>query len=129
MNPNHLIELSDGEWTIIHAVWELEPCAAPDVQEALQKTKGWSYSTVRTMLDRMAAKGLLSTEKVRHITLYRSKVTRPQAQTSELKQILKKAFNGALTPMVQCLLNSEELTEQELNELNAMIQQRRKQSK
>lgn len=120
------IELSDGEWTIIQAVWEHEPCAAPDIQEALQTTKGWAYSTVRTMMDRMAAKNLLKTEKVRHMTLYRSAITRPQAQRSEILQTLKKAFNGALTPMVQCMLDTQDLSARELGELENLIQQRRK---
>jgi predicted transcriptional regulator len=51
-------ELTEAEWSIIAAVWENEPCAAPTVQEALHKQKKWSYSTVKTMMDRMAAKGL-----------------------------------------------------------------------
>jgi BlaI family transcriptional regulator, penicillinase repressor len=122
------IELSDSEWAIIQAVWEREPCAAPDVQEALAASKGWAYSTVRTMLDRMAAKGLLKTEKIRHMTLYRSAVTRPQVQRGEILQILKKVFNGALTPMVQCMLDTQKLSARELGELEKMIQQRKNQA-
>jgi BlaI family transcriptional regulator, penicillinase repressor len=128
MKPRPSIDLSDGEWVIIQAVWEREPCAAPDIQEALQPSKGWAYSTVRTMMDRMAAKGLLTTEKIRHMTLYRAAVTRPQAQRSELLQTLKRAFDGALTPMVQCMLDTKELNARELAELERLIQQKRKET-
>jgi BlaI family penicillinase repressor len=128
MKPLAPIDLSDGEWAIIQAVWEHEPCAAPDIQEALQSSKGWAYSTVRTMMDRMAAKNLLKTEKVRHMTLYRSAITRPQAQRSEILQTLKKAFNGAFTPMVQCMLDTQDLSASELGELENLIQQQRKQT-
>ncbi len=122
------IELTEAEWTIIRAVWEHEPCAAPTIQEVLTKTRGWAYSTVRTLMDRMAAKGLLKTEKVRHITLFRSAVTRRQAQRSELLYTLKNAFNGALTPMVHGLLESSKLSDQDLLELETLIRDFRKQA-
>lgn len=64
-------ELTEGEWAIISAVWDNEPCAAPTVQEKLAGCKKWTYSTVKTMMDRMAAKGLLRTERIRNLILYR----------------------------------------------------------
>jgi BlaI family penicillinase repressor len=123
--PKRVIELTKSEWIIMKAIWEHEPCAAPDVQESLEKQTRWTYSTVRTLLDRMVVKGLLSGEKVRHMTLYRSAVTREQAQRSEIVQTLKHAFDGALSPMVQCLLKTEKLTEEELSDLEALVRSRR----
>ena len=120
------IELTEAEWTIIKAVWAHEPCAAPTIQEKLFKQTDWTYSTVRTLMDRMVAKGLLTAEKVRHLTLYRSAVTRQQAQRGELLYALKHAFNGALTPMIQCLLESNELSADELAELEALIKARKR---
>ena len=119
-------ELTEAEWAVIKAVWDKEPCTAPDIQQKLEKQTGWTYSTVRTFMDRMVAKGLLSAEKVRNLTLYRSAVTRRQAQRSELLYALKHAFNGALTPMVQCLLDDGDLTGAELAELESLIKARRK---
>lgn len=120
-----LPELTEAEWVIIKAVWDLQPCAAPAVQEALVATQGWTYSTVRTLMDRMVAKGLLTAEKVRHLTLYRAAVTRQQAQLTELRYALKHAFDGALKPMVETLIRSEKLSAAELDELEALIAARR----
>ena len=120
------IELTEAEWTVIKAVWEHEPCAAPAIQEKLFKQTEWTYSTVRTVMDRMVAKGLLTAEKVRNATVYKSGVTRQQAQRGELLYALKHAFNGALTPMVQCLLENNDLTADELAELEALIKARKK---
>ena len=124
-----VIELTRAEWAIIKAVWNNEPCAAPAIQEKLFKQTKWAYSTVRTLMDRMVAKGLLSAEKVGSVTLYRSAVTREQAQRSELLYALKHAFNGALTPMLQCLLEAGELSEAELAEIEGLIKARRKRVK
>src|SRR5688572_6786578 len=129
MKATRPVELTEAEWTIIKVVWAREPCAAPTVQEALAPTRNWSYSTVRTLMDRMAAKGLLTAEKLRNLTLYRSAVTRRQAQHSELLYTLKHAFNGALTPMMQCLIETGKLSARELAELEAMIQQKRKEKR
>lgn len=126
--PKPNIELTEAEWAIIKAVWEHEPCAAPTIQEALARQKEWAYSTVRTLMDRMVAKGLLSAEKVRHLTVYHAAVTRPQAQRGELLYALKHAFNGALTPMVQCLLETGDLSARELGELENLIKEKRKQA-
>ena len=80
-------------------------------------------------MDRMVAKGLLTAEKVRNLTLYRSVVTREQAQRGELFYALKHAFNGALTPMVQCLLNTRDLSADELEKLESLIQAKKKSAK
>ncbi len=122
-------ELTRAEWAIIKAIWEQEPCTAPEVQERLSKRTGWAYSTVRTLMDRMVAKGLLRSEKVRHATLYRSAVTQQEAQRTEALYALKQAFNGALTPMVQCLIDSRNVSEQELAELEALIKAKKKSTK
>ena len=122
-------ELTDGEWAIIGAVWEKEPCAAPTVQEELVARKNWSYSTVKTMMDRMVAKGLLKTERVRNLILYRSAISRRTAQKGEVMRAVKRAFDGALTPMMQFLLDSKKLSKSQLDELEAMIRRKRSQAK
>ncbi|MGD0413345.1 MAG: BlaI/MecI/CopY family transcriptional regulator [Verrucomicrobiota bacterium] len=123
------IELTEGEWAIMRAVWVAEPCAAPTVQESLQSSRNWAHSTVRTLMDRMVAKGLLRSEKIRHMTLYSAAVTRRQAQRGEVLYALKNAFNGALTPMVQCLLETREISADDLAEVERLVRQRRKNSK
>lgn len=123
---NSLPELTESEWTVIKTVWDLEPCAAPSVQERLEPVTGWTYSTVRTLMDRMVAKGLLTASKLRNLTLYRSAVTRQQAQRGELNYALKHAFDGALTPMVETLLTTESVTAAQLDALQSLIDARRR---
>ena len=125
--PN--VELTESEWSVIKAVWETEPCTAPIIQERLLKPTGWTYSTVRTLMDRMVVKGVLKAKKEGKLTIYQSAVTRAQAQSGELFYALKHAFNGALTPMVQCLLDSKNLNAAELAELESLIKAKKKSAK
>ena len=124
--PKQEYELTEAEWAIIRAVWDNEPCAAPTVQETLEAQKNWTYSTVKTMMDRMVAKGLLKTERIRNLIFYRSAITKIQAQRGEIMRAVKRAFNGALTPMMQFLLDNHNLSQKQLNELEALIKKKRK---
>jgi BlaI family penicillinase repressor len=118
-------DITEGEWAILQVVWDSQPCAAPTVQEVLQSEKDWTYSTVKTMMDRMVAKGLLKTEKIRNLILYNAAVTRKEAQHSEIMRTVKRAFDGAFTPMMQFLLDSNNLSEDQLAKLEAMIKSKR----
>ena len=122
-------ELTRAEWQIISAVWANEPCAAPTIQEALEKKKGWSYSTVKTLMDRMVKKSLLKTKRIRNLMLYSLAITRSQAQKAEVTRVLKRAFDGALTPMMQFLIENQQLSEEELQELEDLIKKRRDKEK
>ena len=119
-------DLTEAEWTLIKAVWTSEPCTAPQIQQKVASKTNWTYSTVRTLLDRMTAKGLLTSKKVGKMTFYCSAVTRKDAQRNELLYALKHAFNGSMGPMVQCLLETGDLSADDLSELEALIKSKKK---
>lgn len=121
--------LTDVEWVIMDAVWGNEPCAAGTVQEALEAEYGWAYSTVKTTMDRMVAKGILATKSIRNLQLFSSAITRDDARRVEVRRLLQRAFDGALTPMIQFLVEKEKLSSAELKELREMLNpaKRRKQ--
>jgi BlaI family transcriptional regulator, penicillinase repressor len=118
--------LTGAEWAILKIVWEHEPCAAGTVQEALVATHNWAYSTVKTTMDRMVAKGLLATQAVRNLTLFSARLTRAEAQRGELKRMIQRAFDGALTPLIHFLVEEENLTADEIAELRKLINRRSK---
>ncbi len=121
-------QLTEAEWRIIKAVWKAEPCAAPAIQEALQKRTGWSYSTVKTLMDRMVTKGLLRTKRVRNIILYSAAITKKQAQKGEILRTVKRAFDGALAPMMQFLLENN-VSRKQLDEIEKIIKSKKQKVK
>ncbi len=118
-------ELTEAEWDIIEVVWAREPCAAPTVQEELAARKKWTYSTVKTLMDRMVTKGLLTTERIRNLMLYRSAVSQQDARRGELLRTVKRAFGGAFTPMMQFMVESDALSPEELSHLEMLIRAKR----
>jgi BlaI family penicillinase repressor len=122
-------ELFETEWAILKVVWEKQPVTAPDVQETLAGEKQWAYTTVKTLMDRMAKKGLLSVQKIRNLYLYSAAISKAEAVKFELKRTLKRAFNGAFTPMVQFLVEHEQLSDEEYRYLEQLIQDRKQPGK
>ncbi len=123
VSKRNLAKLTDGEWDIMKVIWREEPCAAATVKEILEASKGWSYSTVKTMMDRMASKGLLTTKRIRNLILYRSCISPAEAQDRELTHTVQHAFNGTFAPMIQFLFENEKLSQKEINELHRLIDQ------
>ena len=116
-----VVELTEGEWEIMKVVWEKEPCAAGTVQEVLTKSRDRAYSTVKTTMDRMVEKGFLRIEKVRNVQLFLSCVSEVDAKRGEFRRMLKRAFDGALTPMMQFLIEHEGISKKQASELRRLV--------
>jgi len=115
------VELTQAEWEIMKVVWEKQPCAAGTVQETLAKSRDRAYSTVKTTMDRMVEKGFLEIEKIRNLQLFRSCISEVDAKRGEFRKMLKRAFDGALTPMMQFLIEHEGLSKEQASQLRRLV--------
>jgi len=121
-NTKHAnIELTEGEWEIMKVVWEKEPCTAGSVQETLSKSRDRAYSTVKTTMNRMVEKGILKIEKMRNLQLFRCCISEIEAKRGEFRKMLKRAFDGALTPMMQFLIEHEGLSKKQALQLRKLV--------
>lgn len=126
---NTPIELTEAEWEIMRIVWEKEPCTAGMVQEELAQDKDKAYSTIKTTMDRMVDKGFLQIRKMRNLQLFKSCVSEIDAKRGEFRRMLKRAFDGALTPMMQFLIEHEGLSKKEASELRNLVGKMQKRKK
>jgi BlaI family penicillinase repressor len=120
-NKKPAVELTEAEWEIMKVVWEKEPCAAGTVQEILAESRDRAYSTVKTIMDRMVEKGFLRIEKVRNVQLFHSCISKIAAKRGEFQRMLKRAFDGALTPMMQFLIEHEGISKKQASELRRLV--------
>ncbi len=123
------VELTEAEWEIMKVVWEKEPCAAGTVQESLAETRDWAYSTVKTTMDRMTEKGFLEIQRIRNLQLFKSCVSEVDAKRGEFRKMLKRAFDGALTPMMQFLIEHEGISKEDAAQLRELVGRQRIQGK
>ena len=120
------VELTEAEWEIMKVLWEKQPCAAGTIQETLAKTRNWAYSTVKTTMDRMVEKGFLKIERIRNLQLFSCRISEVDAKRGEFRKMLKRAFDGALTPMMQFLIEHEGLSREEASQLRKLANKNKK---
>ena len=77
------------------------------------------------LMDRMVKKGLLNVEKIRNLNLYRSAVTQKQARKSEITRTIKRAFEGAISPMMQFLVENEDISDADMKKLAKLIKEKK----
>jgi predicted transcriptional regulator len=116
------MQLTEAEWKVMTAVWEGHPATARLVLERLEPGTGWAYTTVKTMLARLARKGTLRAVREGKAVAYRPTLTREEARRSALRALAERAFDGALAPMLHFLAKSERLGAKERAELIRMLE-------
>lgn len=121
-----LNELTEAEWAVMKVIWARQPCSAGDVQEALADERGWAYSTVKTTMDRLAKKGVLTLTRIRNLQLFEARLSRTEAARGEVRRMLERAFDGAVAPMVNHLVAHEKLTSDDLAALRQLIAEKQK---
>jgi predicted transcriptional regulator len=87
----------------------------------LADSKGWAYATIKLTMDRMVRKGFLEIHKIRNLQLFRPCISKVEARRGELRKMLKRAFGGALTPMLKFLIEHEGLSKEEAAELRKLV--------
>lgn len=105
----------------MNAVWSRSPASARDVLERTQRETGWAYSTVRTMLARLAEKGAVSVRKRANTSLYEPRITRGRARRAALRALLENAFDGTVGPLIQHMVAEEKLAPRDRETLARML--------
>ena len=115
------VELTEAEWEIMKVVWEKEPCAAGTVQEELAAIGTGPTAPSRPRWTGWSRKDSCKIEKIRNLQLFSSCVSEVEARRGEFRRMLKRAFDGALTPMMQFLIEHEGLSAEEASQLRELI--------
>lgn len=115
------VSLTAAEWNVMECLWDKAPQTAMQLVAQLHHRIGWAKSTTMTMLSRMEKKGLLTCaclEKPRH---YVPAVRREDAVRQETKSFVQRVFQGSVGMMMSALVEQQELTKEELNQLYAIL--------
>ena len=116
-------EILETEWDILEALWQAERATARQVTEALVPRRGWAYSTVKTLLDRMVEKDLVVARQVGNVWEYTPAMPRRKAQGWAWRRFVDVAFGGAVAPTLAFVAKETKLTREERLELRALLRQ------
>ena len=115
--------LSNGEWTLMNALWERQPATVAQLVHALAPETGWSKHTVMTMLSRLEQKGAVSCTQGERAREYSALLARDKAAARETDSFLAKVYGGSLGLMMSAMVEGRALTQEDIDELTAILEQ------
>jgi BlaI family penicillinase repressor len=116
------MRLTDAEWQIMNALWKQYPATAREIAENLAGEPRWAYTTIKTLLARLAAKNAVSEEKRGNTSVYEPLVSLKKARRTALRNFLDQAFGGTVEPLLNFLAEERKLTDKQRQELARILQ-------
>jgi BlaI family penicillinase repressor len=117
--------ISDAEWEVMNVLWtSATPMTANEVVDRLSGRKSWSPRTVKTMLNRLIAKGALHFQARGKSYLYRPAVRREHCVRAASRSFLSRVFSGSTGPMLIHFVTHAELSQNEIDALSQLLKQK-----
>jgi BlaI family penicillinase repressor len=117
------MSLTKAEWQIMNALWKKYPASVRDVIDNLENNVDWAYTTVKTMLDRLAKKGVLKVKKERNVSMYEPIVSQKKTKQAAIKSFVNQVFEGAVGSLMHHLIAEEDLSKKEKEELVRILKE------
>lgn len=116
-------KITDSELEVMRVLWEAED-ALPlsDIRQALQQRRGWESTTIKTLIQRLCIKKVLEQEK-RNVFYYRPLISQREYNTWATKNLVRKLYRGSAKKLVAALVQADELTTKDVEELQAMFRE------
>ena len=116
------IRLSEFELDVMAHFWSDRELSAPELFERIGNERGVSYSTVKTIVDRLEEKGAIERTANRGRTIfYAAAIKRERVRKPLVKTFLRRLFGNDLRPLFAQLLQDEKLSEEELEYLRRLV--------
>jgi BlaI family transcriptional regulator, penicillinase repressor len=113
--------LSEAEWEIMKVLWLKSPRTANEVIEHLKNKTDWSPNTVRTMLNRLVKKEVISYHHRKNVYLYYPLVSKEDSLKIETKSFLKRIYGEPLKPLFVNFIQEEKLSPEDIDDLRRAL--------
>ena len=115
-------KIHESEYKFCLILWEHEPLKSKELVRLCQERLGWKSTTTYTIIKRLSERGIVKNEN----TIVTSLVSKDQVQAAEIHELVEKKFQGSLPAFVAAFTRHQKLSGREVDELQAMIDQYRK---
>jgi BlaI family penicillinase repressor len=114
--------LTDLQISVMKALWSIGEGPVADVATALgTEGKTLAPTTVATLLQRLSKQGWVQARKEGRQLIYRAQVDRDEAASGALQRMVRTFFGGSASALTAQLLESEQLTPEELAKMRSLI--------
>ena len=107
-------KISDAELEVMKVLWEARH------ELPVTERKGWEPTTIKTLVSRLAGKGVISQEKC-GVFYYKPLVTEQEYNEWVTNNLVDKVYQGNVKNLIAALVNSDGLTPEDLKELREMF--------
>lgn len=121
--------LTDLQLAVMKAVWQVGEGSVGDILAALTSAgRELAPTTVATLLQRLSKQGWVKHRKQGRQFLYRAKVDERQAAQGAVQRVLSSFFGGKVSALTAQLLESEQLSREDLEEMRQLLGEKREKS-
>jgi predicted transcriptional regulator len=113
--------LTGQELEIMKVVWKLGPATVRQVYETLLERRRIAYTTVMTMMNILETKGHLKKRQGDRAFVYASARPEKQVIRGMVREFVNRVFNGAAEPLLLHLVEDDQLTKEDLEEMRRGI--------
>jgi BlaI family penicillinase repressor len=119
--------LSSFELEVMQVFWELNEASAPQIHQIINKKRDVKYTTVKTIIDRLEKKRSLKRHRKEGRTIFYVAISEKQSiKKPMIKDFIDKVFLGKSRPLAAHILEEEELSLQDIEYLEKLLQTRKK---
>jgi BlaI family transcriptional regulator, penicillinase repressor len=117
-------ELTPAEFNVMKVLWHLRRATVAEVRAELSRRDGsdLAYTTVMTLLGRLASKGAVAVDKAREPFVYKAAYRKESVLRDRLRAFVRDVFDGDADALVLRLVEDESLSLDELRELERKIE-------
>jgi BlaI family transcriptional regulator, penicillinase repressor len=90
-----VLDLAPLELDCMNTLWPLGEATVRDIRDRLAEHRPRAYTTIMTIMDRLARKGVVQRRKSGRAYIYRAHLTADQARTQALAQLIDNFFSGS----------------------------------
>ena len=121
MRRRSLSPLGETEMEVLHHVWELGEATVADVLARIVEERPVAYTTVMTVMKKLAKKGFLQYDADGATYVYSPARSPDEVRQEILEDLVDKVFLGSRTALVQALVGGEEVTDGERDEILRLV--------
>ena len=115
-------KIFESEYRFCLIMWEHAPVTASELVKLCQKQLGWKRTTTYTVIKRLGERGVLKNED----GLVTALVSKEAAQAREINELVEEKFQGSLPAFVAAFTKRQDISGEELDEVQRMIDRIRK---
>lgn len=126
MSKKSIDQLAQHQREVMDVVWEFGEATVHQVRDRINEKKNLAYTTILSVMQKLENEGWLKHRADRRTYVYKPTVSREQAGTRSIRQLIDSVFAGKPQAMFEHLLEDDKMSADEVAELRKLINKKQR---